>query len=90
MSAQTSAEWPVLSIKGSPDPEVLGDIRALTDAASEADGNPPLSEQTWVNLKSVDPDNLLVLASYAGEERSDPSTATSLAGVAVVNLPAHG
>jgi mycothiol synthase len=90
MSAQTSAEWPVLSIKGSPDPEVLGDIRALTDAASEADGNPPLSEQTWVNLKSVDPDNLLVLASYAGEERSDPSTATSLAGVAVVNLPVHG
>ncbi|MCW2132151.1 mycothiol synthase [Arthrobacter sp. VKM Ac-2550] len=90
MSAQTSAEWPVLSIKGSPDPEVLGDIRALTDAAAEADGNPPLSEQTWVNLKSVDPDNLLVLASYAGEERSDPSTATSLAGVAVVNLPAHG
>lgn len=90
MSEQTVPVWPVMTIKGPPDAEVLADIRALADAAAEADGNPPLSEQTWVTLRSSDPDNLLVLASYAAEEHSDPATASSLAGAAVVLLPAGG
>ncbi|MCG2621529.1 mycothiol synthase [Arthrobacter sp. I2-34] len=90
MSEQTLPVWPVMTIKGAPDPEVLADLRALADAAAEADGNPPLSEQTWVQLRSPGPDDLLVLASYAAEEHSDPATASSLAGAAVVVLPRGG
>src|SRR3954447_3866428 len=90
MSGQTVPVWPVMTIKGAPDPEVLGDLRALAGAAAEADGNPPLSEQTWVELRSPDPDDLLVLASYAAEEHSDPATASALAGAAVVLQPRGG
>jgi mycothiol synthase len=90
MSEQTVPVWPVMTIKGAPDPEVLGDLRALAGAAAEADGNPPLSEQTWVELRSPDPDDLLVLASYAAEEHSDPATASALAGAAVVLQPRGG
>ncbi|EMY33669.1 acetyltransferase, GNAT family protein [Arthrobacter crystallopoietes BAB-32] len=90
MNALSSPDWPVQIFKGAPDAEVLHSIRALANAAEEADGNPPLSEQTWVNLKAADTDQLIVLATYANEEKSDPATATALAGVAVVNLPVHG
>ncbi|NKX53523.1 mycothiol synthase [Arthrobacter mobilis] len=90
MSEQTAPVWPVTIIKGAPDPEVLADLKALAEAAAEADGNPPLSEQTWVTLRSEDPDNLLVLATYAAEEHSDPATASSLAGAAVILLPRGG
>jgi len=90
MSEQTVPVWPVMTIKGAPDPEVLADLQALAAAAAEADGNPPLSEQTWVELRSPDRDDLLVLASYAAEEHSDPATASALAGAAVVLLPGDG
>ncbi|UNK46710.1 mycothiol synthase [Arthrobacter sulfonylureivorans] len=86
MTASDSDLWPVLTIKGAPDTETLADIKALAAAAEESDGNPPLSEQTWVNLRAADSADLLVLATYAGEERSDPATASALAGVAVVSL----
>src|SRR3954454_10251234 len=90
MSEQTVPVWPVMTIKGAPDPEVLTDLQALARAAAAADGNPPLSEQTWVELRSPDPEDLLVLASYAAEEHSDPATASALAGAAVVQLPRGG
>ena len=76
----------MLTIKGAPDAETLADIKALAAAAEESDGNPPLSDQTWVNLRAPESTDVLVLATYAGEERSDPATATALAGVAVVSL----
>ena len=86
MTASDSDLWPVLTIKGAPDAETLADIKALAAEAEESDGNPPLSEQTWVNLRSSDSAEVLVLATYAGEERSDPATASALAGVAVVSF----
>ncbi|HEY8296226.1 MAG TPA: mycothiol synthase [Micrococcaceae bacterium] len=90
MSPTKTGNWPVEAIGGAPEPELLRDIQALAAAAVESDGNPPLSEQTLVELRSAEADaeSLLVLATYAPEEKSDPSTAEDLAGVAVVLL--HG
>lgn len=88
MSPTKTENWPVEVIAGAPEPELLRDIRALVAAAEESDGNPPLSEQTLVELRSpeADADSLLILATYAPEDKSDPSTAEDLAGVAVVVL----
>lgn len=72
--------WPILTIDGAPRDEVLGDIVALARAAEDADGNPPLSEQTLVNLRTSQhhPESLLVFATYAsdGHRRSNNEAAT--------------
>ncbi|MBG6189251.1 mycothiol synthase [Arthrobacter sp. CAN_A212] len=91
--------WPILRTTGAPEPRLLQDILDLAAAAAEADGNPPLSEQTLVNLRAADahPDSLLVFATYAvdgdspavstGDPASASGDAEELAGVAVVSLP---
>lgn len=78
--------WPVTVTKGTPEPDELDRIRELAAAAADADGNPPLSEQTLVDLRSgdTDPDSLLVFATYSNDETSDPSATQALAGVAVL------
>ncbi|MBG6181620.1 mycothiol synthase [Arthrobacter sp. CAN_A1] len=94
--------WPILHTAGAPEPRLLQDILGLAAAAAEADGNPPLSEQTLVNLKAAGahPESLLVFATYAVDDDSpaaaegDPAGASNdaeeLAGVAVVSLPREG
>lgn len=78
--------WPVTVTKGTPEPDELDRIRELAAAATDADGNPPLSEQTLVDLRSADtdPDSLMLFATYANDESSDPSATQALAGVAVL------
>lgn len=78
--------WTVALTKGTPEPDLLAQIRELAAAAAEADGNPPLSEQTLVDLRSAetDPNALLVFATCANDESADPSAAQALAGVAVL------
>ena len=75
--------WSVTLTKGTPEPDLLARIRQLAAAAADADGNPPLSEQTLVDLRSADadPDALLVFTTCAAEESSN---ADALAGVAVL------
>ncbi len=84
MTAPTPT-WPILTIEGVPGGDLLEDIIGLARAAEEADGNPPLSEQTLVNLRAAHqhPDSLLVFATYASDSNPDDE----LAGVAVVSLP---
>lgn len=86
MSPAKTDNWPVVVLTGRPDEETLADITALVAAAQAADGNPPLSEQTLVDLKSeqTDGQRLTTLAIYAPEDHSDPATAEDLAGIAVV------
>lgn len=88
MSQTTSGTWPVHTIKGRPDAELLRDITSLANAANESDGNPPLSEQTLVDLRAADCDEtkMLSFATYIPEEESDQSGDGSLAGIAVVSL----
>lgn len=90
MSPAHAENWPVLAAKGAADPQLLKDVKALAAAAEESDGNPPLSEQTLVTLRTADAGSAagtptaLTLALYWPDESSDPATAQDLAGVAVV------
>ncbi|WP_426299166.1 mycothiol synthase [Arthrobacter sp. R-11] len=86
MSLAHPEKWPVLAVDGAADPELLRDIKSLAAAAEEADGNPPLSEQTLVLLRGAGSSEhpLSTLALYAPDEDSDPSSGEDLAGVAVV------
>lgn len=88
MTAHTPT-WPILAIDGAPQDGVLADIIGLARAAEDADGNPPLSEQTLVNLRTArrHPESLLVFATYASDGGADDE---ELAGVAVVSLPLTG
>ncbi|WP_323959153.1 mycothiol synthase [Arthrobacter sp. JZ12] len=91
MTAANIPTWPILTVDGAPRQGMLEDIIGLAQAAEDADGNPPLSEQTLVNLRAahLHPNSLLVLATYASDARLDSDTDADeeLAGVAVVSFP---
>lgn len=93
MTAAHVPTWPILRTDGAPDPRVLRDILDLAAAAAEADGNPPLSEQTLVNLKTAGthPESLLVFATYSdGEDHPDGSSGDTASGAAAPGGAASG
>ncbi|PYI40314.1 mycothiol synthase [Arthrobacter psychrolactophilus] len=85
MSPAKTDNWPVTVVSGAPGAELLREIQTVIDAAESADGNPPFSEQTLVELKATTagPHSVLTLLTYAPENAS-PSMGEDLAGVAVV------
>ncbi|POH56920.1 mycothiol synthase [Arthrobacter glacialis] len=87
MSPAKTDSWPVTIIAGAPGPEIRREIQTVIDAAEDADGNPPFSEQTLVELKSTQagPHSVLTLLTYAPEDAS-PTVGEDLAGVAIVVL----
>ncbi|MGA7205437.1 MAG: mycothiol synthase [Specibacter sp.] len=87
MSPAKTDSWPVTVIQGIPDTDTLHDILALLDAAEDADGSPPFSEQTLVELKARQsgPHAVLTLLTHA-PEGDTPREGQDLAGVAVVVL----
>ncbi|WP_104110146.1 mycothiol synthase [Arthrobacter sp. N199823] len=87
MSPAKTDSWPVTVLSGAPGPELLQEIQTVIAAAEDADGNPPFSEQTLVEMKSADagPHTVLTLLTYAPEDAS-PTVGEDLAGVAVVVL----
>ncbi len=98
MSPAHPENWPVLTLQGAVDEQLLLDVKALVAAAEESDGNPPLSEQTLVTLRAsaASPHGILALALYAPDyspEAAGPgrpggsvsrARGNDLAGVAVV------
>ena len=90
MSENPLTTWPVLTTRGTPDAAALRGVLELASSAAEADGNPPLSEQTLVELRSAsaDPDLLRVYLALTHDDGSDPATAQELAGVAVLTAQA--
>ena len=48
------ADWPVAEADGAVEPALLREVLDLAGAAREADGNPPFSEQTLVDLRFPD------------------------------------
>ena len=96
MSAeQQLPPWTITRTTGAPQEPLLKEIRHLAARAAEADGNPPLSEQTLVNLRSRDAAGLLVFTARSTARTGPGSEAAEgveeddgeLAGVAVVSLP---
>jgi mycothiol synthase len=86
MSAPESTDWTISTLKGMPEADVLGRIRTLASAAEESDGNPPLSEQTLVELKTNDdPDALLGAYAYLSDGELHDSA--ELLGLAVALQP---
>ncbi|MFI5085653.1 MAG: mycothiol synthase [Actinomycetales bacterium] len=88
MSPTPLLDWPVEQIAGAPEPPLAAQITLLAAAAAEEDGNPPLSEQTLIDLRSpaTTADSLLTLAAYATADGTASGARTDLAGVAVVVL----
>lgn len=80
-AAQHAPTWSVDRIAGIPPTDVVDEVRALAASAAEADGNPPLSEQTLLTLRAHDAgDRLLTFTARSSDADSE------LAGVAVVTL----
>ena len=86
MSEEPQTAWPVVETRGVQEPDALADILALAAAARESDGNPPLSEQTLVDLRSADadPDTLAVFTTYADDGAAGSGNGRWLAGAAVL------
>ena len=87
-----AAKNPLVSIdivKGSPEQNVLGAVRTLAAAAEEADGNPPLSEQTLLQLRS-EPDTDAIIGAYAYLLESADYDSGELVGAAVAVLGTAG
>ncbi|WP_434993409.1 mycothiol synthase [Arthrobacter sp. Ld5] len=79
-AAQHAPTWTVGRIAGGPPTDVVEEIRSLAASAAEADGNPPLSEQTLLTLRAHDAGDRLLVFTARTSEAPD----SELAGVAVV------
>lgn len=88
-SAPEAPEAPALTVSaGRLDPGLLRDVRDLADAAEAADGNPPFSDQTWVELRtSEEPDRVRTVTAWLGRA---PDRGGELAGAAVAIFPEPG
>lgn len=88
-STPEAPEAPALTVSaGRLDPGMLRDLRALAEAAEAADGNPPFSDQTWVELRTTDdPDRVRTVTAWLDRA---PGRDGELAGAAVAISPAPG
>ncbi|MGJ9404657.1 mycothiol synthase [Arthrobacter sp. KK5.5] len=86
MSASVNTDWTISTLKGRPEPEVFDRIRKLAAAAEDSDGNPPLSEQTLVELRTNDDADAL-LGAYAYLTDGEGHDSAELLGVAVALQP---
>ncbi len=82
MNAAPNPEVSIDILTGTPDPGVLSALRLLAAAGEEADGNPPLSEQTLLDLRTETAASLLV-GAYAYLGQDDETVSTDLVGAAV-------
>lgn len=72
--------WPVLTINGGLDAQLLHDVRDLLAAAEESDGNPPLSEQTVITLGSAVPGSDTVRSWLLYAPENSPAAGTDDSG----------
>ncbi|WP_247826941.1 mycothiol synthase [Arthrobacter antioxidans] len=81
-AAQHAPTWSVGRIAGAPPTDVVDEVRRLAASAAEADGNPPLSEQTLLTLRAHDAGGRQLVFTARTSDAPD----SELAGVAVVTL----
>lgn len=84
-----STDGPNLDTRaGRLDQPLLRDVTALVEAAEDSDGNPPLSDQTWVELRTTDdPERVHTVLAWLDHQAGRDG---ELAGAAVVISPAAG
>lgn len=82
-------ESPTLSTSsGRLEADRLRDLVTLAEAAEQADGNPPFSDQTWVELRTTDdPDRVHTVIAWLDHQEGREG---ELAGAAVAIAPAPG
>lgn len=82
-------ESPTLSTSaGRLEADRLRDLVTLAEAAEQADGNPPFSDQTWVELRTTDdPDRVHTVIAWLDHRQGREG---ELAGAAVAISPAAG
>ncbi|MUK02605.1 mycothiol synthase [Vibrio cholerae] len=83
---QHAPTWSVDRIAGAPPAAFREEIRRLVAEATEADGNPPLSEQTLVTLRAEDAGNRLLVLTARTPDQQD----AEIAGVAVITQGTDG
>jgi mycothiol synthase len=92
MSPAHPENWPVLTLQGAVDEQLLRDVRTLVAAAEESDGNPPLSEQTLVTLRAADagPHSVMTLALYSPDYSGKATDADAAPQTAATPAGPHG
>ncbi|MET1034798.1 MAG: mycothiol synthase [Arthrobacter sp.] len=86
MSAPENPDWMIETVKGVPEDDVMRRVRTLAADAEDSDGNPPLSEQTLVELGTGD-DPDAVLGAYAYLSEGEGRESGELVGVGVAVQP---
>ncbi|WP_369045105.1 mycothiol synthase [Sinomonas sp. P10A9] len=92
MTSAYPQDWPVTVVEGRVPKALWAEIRDLLEAAEDADGNPSLSEQTTVLLKSPDTraEEILTVAVHALDDTSGSSAPEDLAGLAAIAFGPDG
>lgn len=85
MNAATNPEVTIEMFAGAPAPGVLSALHLLVAAGEEADGNPPLSEQTLLDLRTA-PGSGALLGAYAYLDEGTDTSSSELVGAAVAVL----
>ena len=82
MSATQNTDWTITLVNGRPDQDLLRRITALAAEAEDSDGNPPLSDQTIVELRTGEAsEGLMVVTAWLCDD--DGAVSGELVGVAV-------
>jgi mycothiol synthase len=86
MTSAYPQDGPVTVVEGRVPQALWAEIRGLLESAEESDGNPSLSEQTTVLLKSPDTrsEEIVTVAVHALDDTSGSSAPEDLAGVAAI------
>ncbi|WP_344298884.1 mycothiol synthase [Sinomonas flava] len=92
MTSAYPQDWPVTVVEGRVPQALWAEIQALLEAAEESDGNPSLSEQTTVLMKSPDTrsEEIVTVAVHALDDTSGSSAPEDLAGLAAIAFGEDG
>ncbi|GAB4099382.1 mycothiol synthase [Sinomonas halotolerans] len=92
MTSAYPQDWPATVVEGRLPQALWSEARALLDAAEEADGNPSVSEQTTLLMRSSQTrsEELLTVAVHALDDTSGSPAPEDLAGFAAIAFAPDG
>lgn len=92
MTSAYPQDWPVTVVEGRIPEALWAEVRNLLEAAEDSDGNPSLSEQTTVLMRSPEThaEEILTVAVHALDDTSGSSAPEDLAGVASIAFGPDG